>query len=499
MTPLLLATSLSLIHPWDLVRVEDPNHPDALLRSQTYSVIEGPPASGTPWRYESIPELDRFPSEAVALTNADLWHADGAKGAGVNVAVFDIGWFDPLLDPAQIGPYTTHDCHTHPSCEVAIDTQRPRFGFEEGAHGFACAEAVRDIAPEVGLFLVRTNSVTGLENAVNWAVRHEIDVISMSMSFYNETHYDGGVSIFERLLKKLEAANILLVTSSGNNAQSHWSGGYLDVDGDGLMDFDGENRLALQVNASGTSVYVNWNQHGRCGDTDLDMVVVDDEGVVYGQSTNVQAYGEEQCQPVERTSVEVPEGGVYFLEIQKVTGLETNVHVDVLTRSGGSVVQAMPEGSMADPASHPLAFAVGAVRASRYLGGEAQSYSSRGPNHAGFPKPEIAGPDGLSSSVYGSEGFFGTSASAPVVAGLIALILSDNPGLTPREASRVLQGWAWGDDSSWSDPRWGAGKARLPVRDPGAAGCGRRPLLALVFMPPWWFRRRRRRAASSAP
>ena len=493
MTAFILATTLPLLDPSMLVRVEQPDVPGALAGSEQASVLSEPPPPGTKWRIEPIPELDAVKDELMVRTvNADLWHADGLTGKGVKVAVFDIGWYAPDADKFELGDVTTHDCWIHASCAEPIDPVRPRLGHEVGVHGYGCAEVVRDVAPDVELHLVRTSSLVGFENAAAWAIREGIDIISMSMSFYNDTFYDGGRSTFDDVLWQLELNDVLLVTSAGNNADKHWIGPYIDADADGWMDFDGENGLRVDLDNGSNQVYVNWNQHARCGDTDLNARLVSlDRQTIYYESNLEQDPEADTCQPIERIRPNLDRSGVYLLQVRNDGGVQSDVTVDVITRDG-TVVDAMPGGSLADPAAHPLAFAVGAVRVGNYLDNGPESFSSWGPNNAGHPKPEIAGPNGLTVDAYGTRGFFGTSASTPAVAGMIALVMEDDPSLTPRQAARKLQGWAWGDDASWTDPRWGAGKARLPVRDPVELGCGRRPLIALMVLLPWGLFRRRR-------
>ena len=488
---LLLATTFAVEH-WNWVRVEDPDHPMAVASSHNGALLYERPDDGTPWRYASIPETDVWPAtEALEVTNADLWHADGATGEGVKVAIFDIGWFSGDADPIEIGEFTSHDCFVQRSCDVPIDHTMPVRGSDSGIHGFACAEVLRDVAPDIELFLVRVNGFTMFENAARWAIRNDIDIISMSMSFYNDSFYDGS-GPFDPVMAELEANDVLLVTSSGNNARMHWVGTYTDADGDGRMDFDGSNGLELEVPRGGANLYVNWNQHGRCGDTDLDAFVYDDGDYLVGSSAEAQEADGDQCQPVERVHTNSERGGIQRLEVHHRRGLSSFVEVDVLLRSG-AMVNAVPEASVTEPAAHRDAFAVGAVRASDYFNANIEGFSSWGPANNGVSKPEIAGPDGLSTDAYGPVGFFGTSASTPAVAGLIAVIMSDDPSLTPRQAARKLQGWALTDGLSSSEPdnRWGAGKARLPVRNPQPQPCGRRPLVMWLFaLPVWWFRKR---------
>lgn len=495
--PLLFATVIDL-DPDRLVRVEQPNHAEALARSSSGAVLLEPPVDpSVRWSWESVPRVDEWPAtEALDAMNVWRWHDEGARGRGVKVAVFDLQWFDGRYPPDTLGEVITHDCWLHPSCELPIDTLRPTFTFERGSHGVACAEIVRDVAPEVELHLVRVNSRTMLENAVDWAIRNDIDVISMSLSFYNVSFFDGSGPIGD-LMDELAAHDILMVTSAGNTALGHWQGGYIDADGDGRMDFAGDNGLWLQHREGDDRTYVTWDQYGICGSTDLDVVLYDERGLEVGRSSDVQlpidpdAGG--SCQPIERLSGAAPRDGRYRLEVHHTRGSTTDLLVDVLS-PGSAVELAEPRSSIADPGMHPAVFTVGAVDAADYLRADVRPYSSQGPSLTGVGKPDIAGPDGLTTRAYGTRGFTGTSASTPAVVGLIAVVMSDEPGLSPRDAARRLQGWAWGDGLHLQreDPRWGSGKARLPVRGQDGS-CGRRPLLLTLWMLPlaWLIRRRR--------
>lgn len=490
----LLALSLSGLDPLQLVRVDDPDHPGALVRSARGAVLAAPPPPGTPWRWESHAEPDGWAAPEVgALTHADLWHRAGHLGQGVRVAIFDVAWYGGDADPAEVGDVETHDCVVSTSCEPPFDPVAPRFDFETGAHGWSCAEIVRDVAPLAELHLVRVSGLTALENAVDWAIRHEIDVISLSMGFYNSSFYDGG-GPFRDLLVDLTAAGILLVVSAGNNAEGHWSGPWQDTDRDGRLDVEGDNALLTDLQPGSHTFYVAWNQYGRCGDTDLDVALLTEDGLRVQVAAADQDADADNCAPNERLTAEVHDAGMHRLEVSLRRGVTAFLDVDVIAREG-SLQNTLPARSLADPAAQPLAFTVSAVDIADWDEPIIASFSSQGPNHAGAPKPDIAGPNGLTTSSAGTYGFFGTSAAAPAVAGLVAVVLSEDPSLTPHAAADRLRAWALPQTPAAWDPAFGAGLAHLPP--PGAGSpCGTGGAALLILVPAWGMRRARPRGRS---
>ena len=483
------------VDPWSLVRVEDPNWPDAESHSATGSVLLAPPGPGVRWEEEDVAVVDQFVAEeAFDAMNVWSWQADGATGAGVRIAVFDIQWFSPLDLTEELGAYETHDCVADELCSEPIDPLRPRFSFEQGVHGIACAEVIHDIAPDAELHLVRVRGRTTLENAVAWAIREEVDIVSMSLSFLNSSFHDGAGPI-SRMAQELAANDVLLVTSSGNYARSHWGGPWIDGDHDGRLDFGGDNQLDVLLSAGRRSLLVQWDQRLTCGRTDLDLRLVDDEGQILGVSEVRQLATADRCQSYERVSSNVQEGQWAHLEVFLRRGETVDLDVDILATSG-RFRPSMPEGSIADPAASPFAFAVGAVDAVGYLSNEVESFSSQGSRTVGPPKPDIVGPDGLSTASYGARGFYGTSASTPAVAAAVALLMSADPTLNSREAADLLKQTALGGQPTFvePDPAVGAGKARLPGLTPGSGGCTRGGRAGLfVWLPLLWIRRRRRR------
>ena len=79
---------------------------------------------------------------------------------------------------------------------------------------------------------------------------------------------------------------------------------------------------------------------------------------------------------------------------------------------------------------------VGAISASDPGVDDIESFSSRGPTNNGATKPDVTAIDGVSVTGSGGFGspFFGTSAAAPHVAGLAALLLEERPDLLSGES-----------------------------------------------------------------
>lgn len=85
------------------------------------------------------------------------------------------------------------------------------------------------------------------------------------------------------------------------------------------------------------------------------------------------------------------------------------------------------------------------------------------PDSMGLLKPDVSAPGNSSISTYVSSGtgygnFSGTSSATPHAAGCLALMLSINPEMLPRDLDRVLELTAIEKGVPGKDPRYGAGR-----------------------------------------
>jgi subtilisin family serine protease len=68
-----------------------------------------------------------------------------------------------------------------------------------------------------------------------------------------------------------------------------------------------------------------------------------------------------------------------------------------------------------------------------------EGFSAQGPTLDGRLKPELVAPDRVSTTVFGTRGFVGTSAAAPHAAAVGALLLSLDSRLAPDQLQRALE------------------------------------------------------------
>lgn len=127
-------------------------------------------------------------------------------------------------------------------------------------------------------------------------------------------------------------------------------------------------------------------------------------------------------------------------------------------QAGGAVVVASAgndqAGQLVWPAAYAQVISVGAVDAL----GQQMAFSNSGEQlRLTAPGYAITAAAGEGKRVY----FSGTSASAPVVAGAVAALLSTDPGLTAAEAAQVLQSYANDGGAAGNDPNYGNGVVNL--------------------------------------
>jgi hypothetical protein len=307
-------------------------------------------------------------------------------------------------------------------------------------HGAACAEIVHDVAPEAKMYLVNFGTDVEQHNAVEWIIGQGVDVISYSIGWFNSGAGDGTGPI-DADVDYASARGLAWVNSSGNSAHDHWSGTFSDPDGNGAMNFDaaGTEMLTFHVPANETvGVFLNWKDFGpfdgidyRGSDQDFDLeLYINNNGAwqFVDSSTNRQTGS--QWPTEEIYGYYANAAATWGLKIKKINVTKTVDLEVVVMGNDQDLLYYNPARSILVPADSPSALTTGATS---WQDDSLHYYSGRGPTWDNRMKPDFTAPSGVSTTTYGPQNFYGTSASAPHLAGAIALL----KGMTPYSIAQI--------------------------------------------------------------
>jgi subtilisin family serine protease len=401
------------------------------------------------------PHPDFIQSQGVGLTGASSYHSAGYTGSGVKVAIID-GGFAGLSSAIAAGEL--------PSTAIKIDCTgtacvSTTFPSETNIHGTAVGEIAHDMAPGAQLYLIKIADSLDLVDAKNYCVTNGIDIINHSMCYFNLNFYDGQCYYSNPVCTadNAYANGILWVNSAGNYAQSHYEATFTDSNADKLHD----TLISFAANAGDSfRAYLTWNAWPAT-DQDYDFLLLDSSFNIVAKNNDPQTGAQP---PVEKISCEIPKTGTYLLVIYKYSA-SANHRLEVYSPNY-YLNPAVASSSLGGPADASGALAVAAISYSNWTSGPQESFSSQGPTNDGRIKPDISGPDFVSTYTYGASAFPGTSASAPHVAGAAALILGANPTYSVAQLWNALTGSAIDMGSGGKDNIYGFGRLNLPIGAP---------------------------------
>ena len=344
-----------------------------------------------------------------------------------------------------------------------------------GDEGTAMLEIIADCAPGAELAFATSGS-TSLEfiQAVN-SLRDagaQIIVDDVAALVTEPVFEDSTTALNDRAV----GATVLRVSSGGNRGLTHYSGtfdaGIFDPEVSGTRHNFGGGDTLLRFRIGGSpaglfhAIILQWgNPVGAAGDN-YDLCVRLTSGSLLACSSGVQDGNDD---PIEIVSLvcATPTGAACAGDIQitLVSGSAQPVQLfcepanlcqfDEFDVRGGSVVghKAVPEvlAVAASPASNP---------------GAVESFSSAGPSTILFPsvqvrsKPDLDGIDGVATSRPGFNPFFGTSAAAPHVGAVAAILMQRmGTGATVQAVAGALKATATDLGAAGFDFDFGAGRA----------------------------------------
>lgn len=331
-------------------------------------------------------------------------------------------------------------------------------------HGTACAEILFDIAPNVEFYLVNIGTDVEFFEAIEWIADEEVDVISCSLGWVNAGAGDGTGPI-NAAVEWAHWNGIIWVNSAGNDADAHWMGTFNDPDSNGWHNFSSDDELFSFYLPAGEwfGIFLNWDSWGTWdgysysgSGEDFDLFFYHWNGSFWdlaGFSSNEQS-GDQW--PIEEICGETWPSGRYAIAIKKMNS-ERDVEFDLRIWEATSLEYVVPEESIDIPADSPYALAVGATG---WSSDAYHYYSSRGPTKDGRIKPDLTSPSGVSTVSYGPFTFYGTSSSAPLVAGACALLKEKTP-LSQEQIMETLEGRALDLGEPGKDNFYGSGRLKL--------------------------------------
>ena len=407
-------------------------------------------------------------SEGAARIGALANHRAGVRGRGVKVAVVDGGFRGADRLPEDMPESWRVRDFTDEGIYAGDEHRRHR-------HGTACAEIVYDVAPEAELYLLKVDDLVDLENAKDFCIREGVDVISHSAGWLG-TGFGDGRGLACDVANDAADNGILWVNAAGNATGSHYTGPWSDSDSDGWHNFADENDdelLNVQA-AAGDSIQVilTWDDFpATAEDYNLHLFFVDQSGntELVDESTTIQ--DGDGSDPVEWINYIVERSGEYGISVAKMDGARPE-RLKIWSYNQDFEEHAVARNSIGMPADARGAMAVGAVFHRVWNRGLVEFYSSRGPTTDGRIKPDLAAPTGVSTVSYGrlnirqGGGYFGTSASAPHVAGAAALVKSANPSFSRTQLRNALIAATVDIGTGGMDNDSGHGKLVLPVQEP---------------------------------
>ena len=415
-----------------------------------YEFVEKITWGGVKWKIEpmvGVEATDVRPTEEINeiiyYLNARHLHNREYNGSGVKVGIIDTG-----ID------------ESHPEFDDAIIVKKPEndvtgTGFDDYVgHGTAVASCVNYVAPKAELWIYKDgNESTGFINdtitCIDKAMK-EVDIISLSSGTtwlnppydplghwnYSGTLRDGTSDFCMKVDEAILNWNKTFVNSAGNKGNNH---DYREIGENAAnYSFDVEN-LDKKI-----EIRVWWDdEDGNLSDKPENNLYLD----IYENETNIHDDHDwiigDSFQHVEFTpettgtykaSVSFRPGDYEEEEKQDYHIQISGADFDLTVKVGGVSDELNMFNTTTDPANAFLVISVGALKHDYE---QIADLSSRGPTRDGRIKPEIVAPGWYipvavsSKSPDYKEGNYtsksGTSLSAPLVSGCIALFMQAHP------------------------------------------------------------------------
>ncbi len=432
--------------------------------------------------------------QGAVVTEGDRAHrADEARstfgldGSGVKVCAISDG-VDDLASRQAAGELPADDVEV-------LDGQAG-----VGSEGTALLEIIHDMAP--GVYLGFATAFGGQEqfatNILNLRDVIGCDIIIDDVGYLFQSPFQAGV--VSQAVEAVAADGAVYISSAGNDGSKAkgtsgtYEAEFVDSDanfedlfpGSGmtfgsLHMFPSDNglRISNQILFSGSALVLHWADPlgGSANDYDL-CLANDDLSILFGCSNAIQDGDDDPFEfigfaPSGSQAMIVnfdDEAETRFLHLQTFEGiLEESTTGNIFGHPGSDAAITVGAADVNQASANGVFGPEDIV--------ESEFFSSDGPRHvffdaAGNPftpgnftstggivrqKPDVTAADGVTTTTPGFETFFGTSASAPHVAGAAALLKQADPTLTPDEIEDLLESTATDIEDAGFDDTSGFG------------------------------------------